>query len=422
MLMPVAFQLARRTNTSPSYLLMPMAFGSLLGGTMTLIGTSPERHRVAHARGARRRALRHVRLHAGRRRRSPSSGSLFLAFGYRLLPAGRKGTASLDAAFNIKGYMTEAQRPGRIRRWSGKTVADLEKLGEGEVEVSTIIRERFRRYTPSPSWTLRAGRRAASRGRAGGARAGRRAGQAAAGGARGRPGGSDDRQRRRCRRDGGGGDAQSPLVGRTPGQAHLGERYQVGLLAVSRSGERLTHRLRTIRFQPGDVIVLQGDLTQMPETLGELRCLPLAERDIRLGRGRRRFVPIIVLAAAMLLVAIQIVPVAFGFFSAAADPDPRALDQPARGLRGDRMAAPDSDRLRSSRSARRMQTTGATDLIAAWLSATAAALPPIGALALILVAGHGGDAVPQQRGDRARHGADRGAASPASSATTPTRS
>jgi hypothetical protein len=41
MLMPIAFQLARRTNISPSSLLMPMWFGALLGGTITLVGTSP---------------------------------------------------------------------------------------------------------------------------------------------------------------------------------------------------------------------------------------------------------------------------------------------------------------------------------------------------------------------------------------------
>jgi len=41
MLMPVAFQLARRTNTSPSSLLMPTSFGALLGGIITLVGTSP---------------------------------------------------------------------------------------------------------------------------------------------------------------------------------------------------------------------------------------------------------------------------------------------------------------------------------------------------------------------------------------------
>jgi di/tricarboxylate transporter len=38
---PVAFQLARRTGTPPSALLMPMAFASLLGGLVTLVGTSP---------------------------------------------------------------------------------------------------------------------------------------------------------------------------------------------------------------------------------------------------------------------------------------------------------------------------------------------------------------------------------------------
>ena len=42
MLMPVAFQLARRKNgTSPTALLMPMSFGALLGGIVTLVGTSP---------------------------------------------------------------------------------------------------------------------------------------------------------------------------------------------------------------------------------------------------------------------------------------------------------------------------------------------------------------------------------------------
>ena len=41
MLMPVAFSLARKTNGTPSIYLMPMAFGSLLGGIVTLVGTSP---------------------------------------------------------------------------------------------------------------------------------------------------------------------------------------------------------------------------------------------------------------------------------------------------------------------------------------------------------------------------------------------
>ena len=41
LLLPVAMRLAREHNTSPSLLLMPLAFGSLLGGLTTLIGTPP---------------------------------------------------------------------------------------------------------------------------------------------------------------------------------------------------------------------------------------------------------------------------------------------------------------------------------------------------------------------------------------------
>ncbi len=177
----------------------------------------------------------------------------------------------------------------------------------------------------------------------------------------------------------------SPLVDHTPTQLHLAERFQVALLAVSRRGERLTHRLRSVRFRPGDVIVLQGDLTHMPEVLGELRALPLAARDIRLGRDRRRYVPILVLAAAMLLVALQIVPVAFGFFSAALililvrslslREAYDVIEWPLLILIGALIPVSEA-----------MQTTGATDLIAAWLSGAAGVLPPSGALALILVA------------------------------------
>ena len=158
------------------------------------------------------------------------------------------------------------------------------------------------------------------------------------------------------------------------------------MLAVSRSGERLTRRLRTIRFQPGDVVVLQGNVAQMPEALAELGCLPLAGRNIGLGRERWRYFPFVVLAVAMLLVALQVVPVAFGFFGAALvlmlarsislREAYEAVDWPLLVLIGSLIPVSEA-----------MQTTGATDLLAVWLSAVAAPLPPHGALAVILIAG-----------------------------------
>ncbi|MEM7235629.1 MAG: SLC13 family permease [Planctomycetota bacterium] len=41
LMLPVVMAVARRTETPPSILLMPMAFGTLLGGLTTLVGTPP---------------------------------------------------------------------------------------------------------------------------------------------------------------------------------------------------------------------------------------------------------------------------------------------------------------------------------------------------------------------------------------------
>ncbi len=383
MLMPVAFQIARRSGISPSYLLMPMSFASLLGGTMTLVGTSPNII-VSRMRqdlvGAPFAMFDFTPVGAG----IVLAGVVFLVFGYRLLPAGRKGAASLEAAFNIKGYTTEASLP-EDSPLKGQTVADLEKLGEGEVEVPAIIRERFRRYTPSPNWTLYAGdvlllegepaalERVVAQGKL------RLASSEEETPAPDRTAENFGVMEAVVTRD-------SPLVGRTLVQAHLADRFQLGLLAVSRSGERVTHRLRSTKFQVGDVIVLQGDLSQMPEALGELRCLPLAGRDIRLGSDRRRYVPLAVLGAAMLVLAFQLAPVAFTFFSAALililvrsvslREAYDAVEWPLLILIGSLIPVSQA-----------MQTTRATDLIAAWLSSAASVLPATGALALILVAG-----------------------------------
>jgi di/tricarboxylate transporter len=165
----------------------------------------------------------------------------------------------------------------------------------------------------------------------------------------------------------------------------LYDQYQVNLLAVSRSGQRISRQLRDIRFQPGDVILLQGDLERMPETLGELRVLPLAERGMGLGRGRNRWLPVLVLAAAMGLVAAHLLPIAIAFFGAAVTvmlirslslrEAYDSVEWPILVMLG--ALIPVSDSLR---------TTGGTEVIAGVLSQAAGNLPPLGTLALIMVA------------------------------------
>lgn len=176
----------------------------------------------------------------------------------------------------------------------------------------------------------------------------------------------------------------SELVGSSVGQLKLHDRHGVNLLAVSRKGRRIAHRLRSVKLKAGDVIVLQGNLTIMPETLGELHCLPLAERDLRIGR-KASLLPVGVLAAAMVLVAFNVVPVAVAFFGAAVvlllagslslREAYDAIEWPILVMLG--ALIPVSDALR---------TTGGTELIAAGLSHVAAHMPATAALALLLAA------------------------------------
>jgi di/tricarboxylate transporter len=380
MLMPVAFQLAHKNGTSPSSLLMPMSFGALLGGIVTLVGTSPNII-VARVRadilgepfGMFDFTPVGVGLAAG--------GLIFLAFGWRLLPH-RKGAAPMEAAFKLEGYTTEAVVP-EGSSFIGKSVDELEKLADGDVEVLALLRRRDRLYRPPAATRLNANHVLILQGEPaalervvaeGGLKLVR----------------DESTQEIDAPSDDIGvmeavvsGD--SPLVDRSATEFKLYDRYQINLLAVSRRGRSILHRLGSVRLRPGDVIVLQGNVATMPEVLGELHVLPLAERSLPLGRGRRGLLPIAILAAAMILVALHVLPVAIAFFAAAVlvlltralslREAYSVIDWPILVMLG--ALIPVSDALR---------TTGGTDLIAGWLSATSQQLPPLGTLALIMVA------------------------------------
>lgn len=374
-LMPVALQLARRTGTPPSALLMPMAFASLLGGLVTLVGTSPN----IIVAGLRAQLLgKPFGLFAY----TPVGLSLsvlgfaFLTVGWRLLPRGRKAAGSMDAAFTtIEDYTAEARLPAASHA-VGRTVAELEHMGDGVVQVAAVVRERFRRYVPTPDWRLRADDVVLLRGDPGDLeRLVARARLALAGGASA------------------GGDvsviegvvtADSPLVGHTPAQLALHERHGVGLLAVSRSGQSIAQRLATVRLRAGDVIVLRGAAGPLPDTLGELRVLPLAERSITLGRSHRSLVPAGVLAAAMALVALHVLPVAVAFFGAAVvllllrvmsmHEAYETVEWHILILLGALIPLSHA-----------VQATGGTALLAGWLQHAVAGVPPLAALAVVLV-------------------------------------
>jgi di/tricarboxylate transporter len=368
--MPVALQVTRRTGTSASALLMPMAFASLIGGLITMTGTSPNiivaRVR-AEVTGQPFGMFDFTPVGLG----IALAGIVFLAFGWRLLPGGRR--APSDAGPAIEDYTIEALVP-EGSPLAGGDIAALTAMGEGRVGVATVIRERFRRFLPAPGWRIRAGDVLLLEGEPEDlermlARAGLRLA------------GEDAAQEANVVE--GVVTAESPLAGETATRARLHGRFGLGLLAVSRSGQRITQRLGTLRLRAGDVLILRGSATAIGDALGELRVLPLTERAITLGRSRRSWLPLVVLLAAMVLVALHLVPVAIAFFGAAVvmlllrrlskREAYDAVEWPVLVLLGALIPVSEA-----------VQTTGGTDLIAAGLEGMVRHLPPLGALGLIM--------------------------------------
>ena len=87
----------------------------------------------------------------------------------------------------------------------------------------------------------------------------------------------------------------------------LRQRYGANLLAVSRAGTPIRGRLRNFRFRLGDVLLLEGDSDRLPDTAAHLKCLPLAQRAITLGKLHLTGLSILMFAAAITAAAFGLV-------------------------------------------------------------------------------------------------------------------
>ena len=380
-MIPIAFQFARRSNTSPSTFLMPMAFASLLGGLMTQIGTSPNIV-VSRVREEITGTAFTMFDFTPVGLVLTATGCIFLILFYWLVPQRTRRGGSLHEALDIKNYAAEAKVvQGSVV--AGKTVADLLKIAGGDTVITSILRAGGVRISLLPDAKLNVGDVLLIEGDP--EALDRLVAQA-------KLSLSDNREV--AKSDSSSAEAvaieavigeNSSLIGRSAENLLLYDRFNVNLLAVSRKDERLDRKLGTVKLRLGDVVVLQGDQSALPEFLREFGLLPLAERPLLLGSARRGIVPLLILLAAMGTTAVGLVPVPVAFFAAAVmmvlfrvipiREIYSSVDGPILVM----LAAliPVSDSLRR---------TGATDVLASILAEFGATLPGYGALALILVA------------------------------------
>jgi len=378
--MPIAIQTARRSGRSPSDYLMPLAFGSLLGGTITLIGTSPNLL-ISTVRQQVEGKTFSLFDFAPVGLPLTVVGVLFLGVGWRFLPRDRKGAVAPDQQFEIETYASEVTVPERSP-FVGKTVGDLETIGDGAVRVTALVREGGHRYVPLSNWKLFPGDILVLEADPVALRPFVDEGQLALHGA-GEievPTSKDDSLQTVEAVVG----VDSPMIGQTPNELRLRERHQVSLIAISRGGERISSRLFRTPFQAGDVVVLQGRAEVLNDVLPELGCLPLADRGLSIGRHRPRYLPLIILVLAMVAIGFGVTTPAVAFFTAAilvvlvgaitAKEAVESIDWPIVIMLGCLIPVGES-----------LKSTGASDLIGAGLKAAAVQLPPDLDIALVLV-------------------------------------
>ncbi len=329
LLMPMAIQMADKRGLPPGRFLMPLAFGSILGGMTTLIGTPPNL------------IVSSFRAKAGLGTYAmfdftpvglavAMAGVLFVGLiGWRLVP---KRQAPNSGSFVSGKYLSEV-RIVEGSRAADKKVREVGRmLDEADAQIVGMVRREVRIAAPHPHRMLRAGdilvievepeslatalsslrlklvEDVASEPEPEIPEAVAELGEGA-------------------RRDAIFSDEihvqelvvslNAPLVDRTARDLELRTRYSINLLAISRQGSSKVSRLRSMPIQAGDVLLVQGAAEAISGFASQYGCLPLATRDIRVPKKGQALLASLVMALAVAAAAFGLVPTAIGFAAGA---------------------------------------------------------------------------------------------------------
>ena len=321
MFLPVVLGIAARRNISPSKLLMPLAFGAILGGTCTLIGTSTN---LAVSGALPRYGIEPFTMFELTRVGVVivAVGMLYMLFaGRRLLP-NRKSNESLTEKYHVRQYMTEVivldDSP-----LIGKSLGEARISDELDLTVLGILRGQEQvRIAPNPQERIKANDLLLVQGRVEDilkvkAEAGIEIK-------------SDFELSDSLLKD---KDTElfqamiprgSDFIGRTMKRLDLRWRYGVVVLAIDRHGVDLLSKISRVRLRFGDVLLIQANREQVErltvdgqilllEEISEKRARPEKRRWALLAFGVFLFfslthlvpLPIAVLLGVMILLASQ---------------------------------------------------------------------------------------------------------------------
>ena len=308
--MPVAIQTARKSGTPVSRLLMPMSFASLLGGLVTLVGTSPNVI-VSSVResmlGEPYQLFDFAPVGLG----VCAAGFVFLVFAQFFIKIDRTPPVQVDAALEAARYTTEFSIP-EGSDWIGKPFSELDALSTDEVDILSLAGAR--KGKPLADTLLASGDHVIVEGEQAELEQFAATAKLAVTGERHR---EQNEAADEIKVTEGVIGQDSPLAGRTVAKARLFERYGLSLLAVSREGGRVATELRSVRLRSGDVVIFKAGEGDIGEAFAELRVLPLSERKMSLGVKRFGYAPVLFLVAAIVAISMGWLPIHVAFAAAA---------------------------------------------------------------------------------------------------------
>jgi di/tricarboxylate transporter len=382
LMLPVAIATANQANRSPALVLMPLAFGSILGGMTTLIGTPPNiiiasyRAEINGGVGFSMFDFSAVGLVVA------TVGLAFITLiGWRLIPSDRSSKDGSKALFEISHYLTEIEI-GEESPLANELITDIEVFNNDQVDVVAMAQKNgFARPIP--------------------------------GGYRLLPGdillvqGDPSHLQTLVEENGltlltstSGNFVQpqsdkeimlegvigqsSPLVDRSIEYIRVHAQRTLALVGIARNGEAITTRLKRQRFKAGDVLLLFGDADTIDQRFHDLGLWPLAKRPLSLNRERKVIPALMVFAGAIALGVAGVVtlPIAFlmaiGIFILMNVISVREIydevDSPVIVLLGAMIPV-----------GRALESTGTTDWMANAILNITAGLPAAALLALILI-------------------------------------
>ena len=282
LIMPIAIKVGKHHKISASYLLMPVAFASLLGGLVTEIGTPPNLIISTYRGNAGLESFSFFDF-------APVGigltvvGIIFISFiGWHLIPKRKSDEAQTDF-FEVDDYMSEVYIPEGNKNIN-QSIRELLFQLNLDINIVSIIRGKKTIIAPNASdrieecdvLVIRADHAELSKliEKSGFILKGSKIIYDESGKML-----TDEEHAivEIVLRD------DSPAIGRNIIELDLRRRYSANLVAVSRKGISSYYRLKSHRFRPGDILLIQCSKATLQDTVSKLRGLPLAERGVDLS-------------------------------------------------------------------------------------------------------------------------------------------